>query len=38
MLGKGGGYILNRVHNIQAEVLPENIVAMLEAGAAHRYH
>jgi uroporphyrinogen decarboxylase len=38
ILGKGGGYILNSVHNIQAEVPPENIVAMFETGAAHRYH
>jgi uroporphyrinogen decarboxylase len=38
ILGKGGGYILNTVHNIQAEVPPENIVAMYEAGLAHRYH
>ena len=38
MLGKGGGYFLNSVHNIQAEVPPENIVAMFEAGASHRYH
>lgn len=38
ILGKGGGYILNSVHNIQAEVPPENIVAMFETGLAHRYH
>jgi len=38
ILGKGGGYVLNTVHNIQAEVPPENIVAMFEAGLAHRYH
>lgn len=38
ILGKGGGYILNSVHNIQAEVPPENIVAMFETGVAHRYH
>ena len=37
ILGRGGGYILNGVHNIQAEVPPENIVAMYEAGLAHRY-
>lgn len=37
ILGKGGGYILNSVHNIQAEVPPENIVAMFEAGRAHHY-
>ncbi len=38
ILGKGGGYVLNSVHNIQAEVPPENIVAMFETGVAHRYH
>lgn len=38
ILGKGGGYVLNAVHNIQAEVPPENIVAMYETGVAHRYH
>jgi len=27
----GGGYVFNNVHNIQAEVPPENIVAMYEA-------
>ncbi len=37
ILGKGGGYILNSVHNIQAEVPPENIVAMYETGVNHRY-
>ena len=38
ILGKGGGYVLNSVHNIQAEVPPENIVAMFETGVNHRYH
>lgn len=37
ILGKGGGYILNSVHNIQAEVPPENIVAMFETGVQHHY-
>ena len=37
-LGKGGGYILNSVHNIQAEVPPENIVAMFDDGLHHRYN
>jgi uroporphyrinogen decarboxylase len=31
-LGPGGGYILAAVHNIQAEVPPENIVALFETG------
>lgn len=30
-LAKGGGYVLNAVHNIQSDVPPENIVAMFEA-------
>jgi uroporphyrinogen decarboxylase len=37
ILGKGGGYVLNSVHNIQAEVPPENIVAMFDAGRDHGY-
>ncbi len=37
ILGKGGGYVLNSVHNIQPEVPPQNIVAMFDAGRAHRY-
>jgi uroporphyrinogen decarboxylase len=28
---KGGGYVFNQVHNIMADVPPENVVAMLEA-------
>jgi uroporphyrinogen decarboxylase len=27
----GGGYVFNQVHNIQANVPPENILAMFEA-------
>jgi uroporphyrinogen decarboxylase len=27
----GGGYVFNQVHNVQANVPPENIAAMLEA-------
>ncbi|HJM59944.1 MAG TPA: uroporphyrinogen decarboxylase family protein, partial [Alphaproteobacteria bacterium] len=38
ILGKGGGYVLNSVHNIQAEVPPANVVAMFETGVNHRYH
>jgi uroporphyrinogen decarboxylase len=37
VLGRGGGYILNSVHNIQAEVPPENIVAMFATGRDHSY-
>ncbi|NQW16450.1 MAG: hypothetical protein HQ478_03085 [Chloroflexi bacterium] len=29
-LGRGGGYVLASVHNIQSEVPPENIIAMFE--------
>ena len=32
---QGGGYIFNNVHNIQAGVPPENIIAMYEA--AYQY-
>lgn len=31
ILAPGGGYVFNQVHNIQADVPPENIVAMLDA-------
>jgi uroporphyrinogen decarboxylase len=31
ILKRGGGYVFNNVHNIQAGVPPENIVAMYEA-------
>ena len=27
----GGGYVFNTIHNIQADVPPQNIVAMIEA-------
>ncbi|MFO7907762.1 MAG: uroporphyrinogen decarboxylase family protein [Planctomycetota bacterium] len=30
-LAPGGGYVFNTVHNIQADVPPRNIIAMLEA-------
>ena len=30
-LAPGGGFVFTTVHNIQAEVPPQNIVAMLEA-------
>jgi uroporphyrinogen decarboxylase len=30
-LAVGGGYVFNTVHNIQADVPPENILAMWEA-------
>ena len=31
-LAKGGGYILANGHNVQADVAPENILAMIDAG------
>ncbi|MFN2105824.1 MAG: uroporphyrinogen decarboxylase family protein, partial [Candidatus Promineifilaceae bacterium] len=31
ILAPGGGYVFNTVHNIQADVPPQNIVAMWEA-------
>jgi uroporphyrinogen decarboxylase len=34
-LGPGGGYVVGAVHNVQAEVPPENVLAMIEA--AHEY-
>ena len=33
-LGRGGGYVLASVHNIQAEVPPENVVAMFDTALA----
>jgi uroporphyrinogen decarboxylase len=30
-LAPGGGYVFNTIHNIQADVPPENIVAMIDA-------
>ena len=33
----GGGYVLASVHNIQAEVRPENILAMVEAAHSVQY-
>lgn len=35
-LGAGGGYILSCVHNIQADVPPENIVAMFRENGSAR--
>jgi uroporphyrinogen decarboxylase len=35
ILAPGGGFVFNQVHNIQANVPPENIVAMLDAAMAH---
>jgi uroporphyrinogen decarboxylase len=27
----GGGYVFNQIHNVLADVPPENVIAMLEA-------
>lgn len=35
IFGKGGGYVFNMVHNVQANVPPENVVAMFDA--AYKY-
>jgi len=31
IFGKGGGFVFNQIHNILADVPPENVIAMLEA-------
>jgi uroporphyrinogen decarboxylase len=36
ILGAGGGYVLNSVHNIQADVPPENVIAMFETARDYR--
>jgi uroporphyrinogen decarboxylase len=35
IFGEGGGYVFNQIHNILADVPPENVIAMLQA--AHEY-
>lgn len=37
-LAPGGGYVLNSVHNIQADVPPENVLAMVEALDEHGWY
>lgn len=34
-MGRGGGYILAAVHNLQPEVPPANVLALFQAGRAH---
>lgn len=34
----GGGFVFNQIHNIQADVPPENIVAMFDAALAFQYN
>jgi uroporphyrinogen decarboxylase len=38
ILGKKGGYVLASVHNMQAEIPPQNIVAMFEEGKSSKLH
>ena len=33
----GGGFVFNQIHNIQADIKPENIVAMFDAAREFRY-
>ena len=35
ILAPGGGFVFNQVHNIQANVPPENIVAMFDTAYEH---
>jgi uroporphyrinogen decarboxylase len=37
LMGKGGGYVLAAIHNIQADVPPENVAAMLEEAVNARW-
>jgi uroporphyrinogen decarboxylase len=34
----GGGYVFNNIHNLQAGVPPENIVAMYEAAYEYGFY
>jgi len=36
ILAPSGGFVFQQVHNIMADVPPQNVVAMLEAAAEHR--
>ncbi|MCK4244083.1 MAG: hypothetical protein KAX20_00490 [Candidatus Omnitrophica bacterium] len=37
ILAPGGGFVFNQIHNIQADVPPENIMAMYEAVKEYSY-
>jgi uroporphyrinogen decarboxylase len=37
-LKPGGGYVASNIHNITAEVPPENIVAMFDSALENRYY
>jgi uroporphyrinogen decarboxylase len=34
-LGKDGGFVFNQVHNILADIPPENVIAMLQAACEY---
>jgi uroporphyrinogen-III decarboxylase len=36
ILGEGGGFVFNAVHNIQSAVPTQNLVALFEAFASYR--
>ncbi|MDP2989100.1 MAG: uroporphyrinogen decarboxylase family protein [Kiritimatiellota bacterium] len=36
LFGKGGGFVFNTIHNVQALIPPENLVALYEAVAEYR--
>ncbi len=36
LFGKGGGFVFNTIHNVQARIPPENLVALYEAVAEYR--
>ncbi|MFN8441289.1 MAG: uroporphyrinogen decarboxylase family protein [Caldilineaceae bacterium] len=36
--GRGGGYVFNTIHNVQANVPFENVLAMVETVRAHRWN
>jgi len=37
VLGRGGGFVFQQVHNVMADVPPENVVAMIEAARSVRF-
>ena len=37
ILAPGGGFVFNPIHNIQANIPPENIVALFDAARKYRY-
>jgi uroporphyrinogen decarboxylase len=38
LMGRGGGWVLAAVHNIQPDVPPQNVLALFEAGRECVYH